>query len=376
MPLFSVVIPTHNRADLLCYTIQGVLNQDFDDYEIIVSDNFSCDNTKQIIRSFSDKRIKYISTVKYLSAGDSWDFAIYDAKGKYIVMMPDDDCMTPKFLSTMAPFAQSEEVNLISCITGRYYYPDFPKPSFRNQLHIEPFTDRVLEFSALETLKKWHYLDCRLVPLPSAVMSRKIIDIVKSKIGRFFFNPAPDYCASSMILSFGGSFILVDRPLLAFGDCAKTYRSTVKIIPGVTIYSPLGDMNNPFEVALLKGHYSINVFVESLFKSKCNLPENFFDFKFAWALYFSEYYSGMQDKKREGYNIERDELEYKNVVSKLTPGLLDNYSNELAIRYNMQKQGPQLVSGQNIILQGEQNGFSNILECASKLEVLSQVNKK
>ena len=55
-PFFSIVIPTRNRADTLKYTIKTILNQDFQDYEIIICNNNSVDDTEEIVKKFSDKR--------------------------------------------------------------------------------------------------------------------------------------------------------------------------------------------------------------------------------------------------------------------------------------------------------------------------------
>ena len=55
--LASIVIPTYNRAYCLKRAIYSVLTQDFDDYEIIIIDNYSSDNTKELVQSIQDSRI-------------------------------------------------------------------------------------------------------------------------------------------------------------------------------------------------------------------------------------------------------------------------------------------------------------------------------
>lgn len=59
-PTVSVVIPTYNRAHLLGRAIQSVLNQTYHDFEIIVVDDGSTDNTEKVVKSFNDPRIHYI----------------------------------------------------------------------------------------------------------------------------------------------------------------------------------------------------------------------------------------------------------------------------------------------------------------------------
>ena len=60
MPKVSVIIPTRNRAAFLQAAIQSVLNQTFQDFEIIVVDDASQDQTAEVIRSFTGPRIRYI----------------------------------------------------------------------------------------------------------------------------------------------------------------------------------------------------------------------------------------------------------------------------------------------------------------------------
>ena len=57
----SVITPTYNRGEILKETIQSVLNQTYQNFEYIIVDDGSTDNTKEIVQSFQDKRIKYIS---------------------------------------------------------------------------------------------------------------------------------------------------------------------------------------------------------------------------------------------------------------------------------------------------------------------------
>jgi len=60
MPTVSVIIPTYNRAEFLRLAITSVLNQTFQDFEIIVVDDASEDHTHEVMNNLNDKRIKYI----------------------------------------------------------------------------------------------------------------------------------------------------------------------------------------------------------------------------------------------------------------------------------------------------------------------------
>jgi len=60
MPFFSIIIPTYNRSEKLKNTITSVLNQTFEDFELLIMDDGSTDDTEDIVNSFNDSRIIYL----------------------------------------------------------------------------------------------------------------------------------------------------------------------------------------------------------------------------------------------------------------------------------------------------------------------------
>jgi glycosyltransferase involved in cell wall biosynthesis len=87
----TVIIPTREHPETLLATLRTVIQQDYDRLEIIVSDNFSNDSTEDVVRSFTDRRVKYINTGKRLSMSENWDFALSHATGDWISVLGDDD---------------------------------------------------------------------------------------------------------------------------------------------------------------------------------------------------------------------------------------------------------------------------------------------
>lgn len=90
-PFFSIVIPTYNRANFLKTTIAITLQQSFKDFEIIISNNCSTDNTSEVVKAFKDKRIRYFENKKNIGADPNMKKVISYARGKYIFTMGDDD---------------------------------------------------------------------------------------------------------------------------------------------------------------------------------------------------------------------------------------------------------------------------------------------
>lgn len=106
-PTFSVVIPTCNRAHLLPRAIRSVLHQTFEDFELLIVDDNSGDETSKIVKSFQDKRIIYIRHEENRGGAAARNSGILQAKGKYISFLDDDDEYLPPFLAETGRVFQS-----------------------------------------------------------------------------------------------------------------------------------------------------------------------------------------------------------------------------------------------------------------------------
>ncbi|WP_298422860.1 glycosyltransferase family A protein [uncultured Kordia sp.] len=101
MPLFSVIIPLYNKAMYIQETIESVLQQHFSDYEIIVVNDASTDDSLQIVSTISDPRISIIDNPKNLGLSATRNVGISKAKGNIIALLDADDMWLPNFLDTI-----------------------------------------------------------------------------------------------------------------------------------------------------------------------------------------------------------------------------------------------------------------------------------
>ena len=101
MPFFSIIIPTYNRVNLIGATIQSVIDQTFIDFELLIVDDGSTDNTKEVIDSYNDKRIQYIYQVNG-ERGKARNNGVIHAKGKYVFFLDSDDLLYPDHLKHAA----------------------------------------------------------------------------------------------------------------------------------------------------------------------------------------------------------------------------------------------------------------------------------
>lgn len=100
--MFSVVIPTHNRLDLLKDAIETVIRQDYSEFELVVFDNASTENIRTHIESLNDRRIRYERSDEFLPVTASWNRAIELAKGDYVTFLGDDDGLTPGYFKEIS----------------------------------------------------------------------------------------------------------------------------------------------------------------------------------------------------------------------------------------------------------------------------------
>ncbi len=97
-PKVSVVIVTYNRPQFISRAIQSALNQTYQDFEIIVVDNGMEQPAENIVKSFNDKRIRYIQNNKNTGCSGGKNIGIKNARGEFIAFLDDDDIWLPEKL--------------------------------------------------------------------------------------------------------------------------------------------------------------------------------------------------------------------------------------------------------------------------------------
>lgn len=130
-PLVSVIFPVYNYEENILETIRSVLNQTYDNFELIVIDDNSNDNTLKLINTIKDSRIKLISNESKRGYAYSRNNAISHANGKYIFYIDEDNLWDIEYLSTMVGlFFVLPDADAI--YTGQYVYDN----NFNNLLGI------------------------------------------------------------------------------------------------------------------------------------------------------------------------------------------------------------------------------------------------
>ncbi len=118
MPKVSVIIPTYNRSQYICQAIDSVLMQIFTDYEIIIVDDGSTDDTREVLK-------KYGNTIQYLyqknmGPPSAMNTGIRCSKGEYFVILGDDDVLMPNMLERQAAVLERNPDIAFVC-SGTYF---------------------------------------------------------------------------------------------------------------------------------------------------------------------------------------------------------------------------------------------------------------
>jgi glycosyltransferase involved in cell wall biosynthesis len=102
--LVSVIMPTYNCAAFISDTIKSVQSQTYTNWEIIIVDDCSADNTKEVVDAFNDSRIRYFKNAQNSGAALSRNWAIREAKGRWIAFLDSDDLWLPNKLEHQLKF--------------------------------------------------------------------------------------------------------------------------------------------------------------------------------------------------------------------------------------------------------------------------------
>lgn len=109
MPTVSIVLPTYNRAYILPKAIGSILGQTFTDFELIIVDDGSVDNTKEVIDAFRDSRIKYVRHEKNKGISAARNTGVALTQGAFIAGQDSDDMWLPHYLErAMKSFATAD----------------------------------------------------------------------------------------------------------------------------------------------------------------------------------------------------------------------------------------------------------------------------
>lgn len=115
-PLLTIAIPTYNCADFLPDAIASIMRQGLDDFEILIVDNASEDNTEEVVRSFENPHIRYLRNLANLGSRENGNRCLANSRGRYIKFLCADDVLLDGILRKQLNVLETRpEVALVTC---------------------------------------------------------------------------------------------------------------------------------------------------------------------------------------------------------------------------------------------------------------------
>lgn len=228
---FSVLLPTRNGGHFLADCISSVLEESYDDMELVVSDNANVDETQSVLDSFAgDKRLKVVRLKTAVCVTDNWNRALEASNGDYVLMMGDDDCLLPGYFHRMDNILK--KYNNPDCVTynGYSYVAPHSVSGNTQSYYKDPFFNYAADFTGegLVSPEKrfsivrdmFRFRNRIALNMQTTLMSRKAIDNIS---GGIFRPPFPDHYALNSLLLEAARWVYVPEKLLVLGISPKSF---------------------------------------------------------------------------------------------------------------------------------------------------------
>jgi glycosyltransferase involved in cell wall biosynthesis len=317
-PLFSVVIPTYNRSRLVTYAVESILKQTFADFEIVVCDNCSVDDTQDVVAAMKDPRVRYVRTPRHWVIADNWEFARGQANGRFIVMLSDDDALVPTALEAVAREIQRHDADFLFCGVAEYRDDTFPGPG-RNTVSCPPFSGASGVVPTDDFIRPLFAFKPRFNMHPSAfVFGRALAELVAMRCGRFFQTNGVEYCAWTLAAALAKRIVFINAPLCICGRTGASWGSNLALAnPGQErIDQFIADVEQEQKHAPLSNFTMSNLWAEGALTAKKLLPFELGAYEFDEAQYLRASMRELSQRQVLGVNVSKELRELSEYVQR------------------------------------------------------------
>ncbi len=391
-PLISVVIPTFNRSELLNLAIKSVLRQTFEDFEIVVSDNCSTDNTAVMVKAFSDPRVKYFRPPSHCVIAENWEFARKKASGDLIMMLGDDDAVVSSALEVFAEAALAHGSDFLFCRLVEYRDCSFPGAG-RNTIACPAFSGQTRLVRTEEFIQPLFDLAPKLPTHPSAFLfSSSLADRVADQCGRFFQTNGVEFFAWPISAAFADTILFIEAPLVILGRTGKSWGANLVLAnPGQEKIQQLTSDASQQRVSVpLTNFLMSNLLAEGVLTAQKHFPERLSGYSFDEKNYLRKTFKELQKRDLIGVDVQRDLAELRSYAARF-PELQAEFQTSFPgphqagrvrraaerlgvrprqtvdrIRQNYRVRQGKVSTGFKV--SGEDFGFHDILACAQFLD--------
>lgn len=225
-PFFSICVPTRNRAETLKYCLKTLIEQSFDDYEIIISDNSDIENidAKILVEKFNNKKIKFFKQQSLLSMTENYEFSVSKAIGDYVICLGDDDGLVVNVLSKLHRFILENNSLVLKCPGILFYWKNNLVTKYHKLYY--PKSNGIVEVNSKSILGKVFNLDLAYYHLPMiyyGCVHKTVLQKIVNKQGSLFSNAAAIDMYSGMCISDTiDVFCIPDFPFTIAGSSSKS----------------------------------------------------------------------------------------------------------------------------------------------------------
>lgn len=229
-PLFTVIIPQKNRAEYLIHTLRTCMIQDYPNFEVIVADDCSDDNSVEVVRELQkkDPRIKLIAHEKHVGMRDNFEIALNAVKEGYVMALGGDDGLVPGCIWRMYEIIKETGTELLTWVNAGYIYPmeenvdglfSIPRRTFTGVkiLNGDDFLNKIS--------RSMYYMDieCPMFYI-KGIASVNLINKVKSRTqdGCFYYCPTPDGFSGVVLAGEARKYAYTREPLSIGGGSPKS----------------------------------------------------------------------------------------------------------------------------------------------------------
>ncbi len=237
-PLFTVIIPQKDRAEYLIHTLRTCIIQDYPNFEIIVSDDWSEDNSVEVVRELMkmDSRIKLFAHDHHLGMRDNFEFALNQVRPGYVMSLGGDDGLVPGCIWRMHEILSSTKRELLTWTPAGFTYSDYE--GGKNIFYIKKkknygikFLNSEIFLNKIAQTFRYQIDECPMLFM-KGVVSTALIDRVKSrtKDHSFYYCPTPDGFSGVVLAGEVEDYAFTNEPLSIRGTTKKSQGRNYKRI--------------------------------------------------------------------------------------------------------------------------------------------------
>ena len=214
--LVSILIPTRNGSSTIRGTIDSAINQTSENFEVIVLDDSTNEDTKVIVKQFQSPKIKYFKTkVNGNSMCDNWEAAVKKSKGDMIFIVGDDDAVMPNAVEKIQEVYSSYKPEIIRWFPHLFYWPGVMskdpialksnKKNLLININLNAKVKKVFDFGG-------SFLD-QLPMIYHSAVSRNLVNKIIKNTGRLFHSKQPDVFSGMAFAALASSVVQIETAL-------------------------------------------------------------------------------------------------------------------------------------------------------------------